>query len=32
LNPQASTPEQLVKEMRFGYSGEMVVGRYLDVY
>ena len=32
LNPQASSPEQLLKEMSSGYSGEMVVGRDLDVY
>jgi ribonuclease BN (tRNA processing enzyme) len=32
FNPQASSPEQLLKEMSSGYSGEMVVGRDLDVY
>jgi ribonuclease BN (tRNA processing enzyme) len=32
MNPQASSPEQLLKEMRSGYSGEVVVGRDLDVY
>lgn len=32
LNPQASSPEQLLKEVSSGYSGEVVVGRDLDVY
>jgi hypothetical protein len=32
MSPQASSPEQLLKEMSLGYSGEMVVGRDLDVY
>jgi ribonuclease BN (tRNA processing enzyme) len=32
FNQQASSPGQLVKEMRSGYSGEMVIGRDLDVY
>ena len=32
LRPQASSPEQLLKEIRAGYNGEVVVGRDLDVY
>ena len=32
LNQQASSPEQLLKEMSAGYSGEMVVGRDLGDY
>src|SRR5216684_56206 len=32
LRPQASSPDQLLKEMFSGYSGEVVVGRDLDVY
>jgi ribonuclease BN (tRNA processing enzyme) len=31
LRPQASSPEELLKELS-GYSGEVVVGRDLDVY
>jgi ribonuclease BN (tRNA processing enzyme) len=32
LRPQASSPEQLLKEVLTGYSGEVVVARDLDVY
>ena len=32
LRPQASSPEQLLKEVTSAYSGEVVVGRDLDVY
>lgn len=32
LRPQASSPEQVLKEVRSGYSGDVVVGRDLDVY
>jgi len=32
LRPQASSPEQLLKEVLSRYSGEVVVGRDLDVY
>jgi len=32
LRPPASSPEQLLKEVLSGYSGEVVVGRDLDVY
>jgi ribonuclease BN (tRNA processing enzyme) len=32
LRPQASSPEQLLKEVLSGYSGEVVVARDLDVY
>ncbi len=32
LRPQASSPEELLKEVLSGYSGEVVVGRDLDVY
>ncbi len=32
LRPQASSPEQLLKEVLSGYTGEVVVGRDLDVY
>ena len=32
LRPQASSPEQLLKEIHAGYNGEVVVGRDLDVY
>jgi ribonuclease BN (tRNA processing enzyme) len=32
LRPQASSPAQLLKEITAGYSGEVVVGRDLDVY
>jgi ribonuclease BN (tRNA processing enzyme) len=32
LRPQASSPEQLLKEVMSGYPGEVVVGRDLDVY
>jgi ribonuclease BN (tRNA processing enzyme) len=32
LRPQASSPGQLLKEITAGYSGEVVVGRDLDVY
>ena len=32
LRPQASSPEQLLKEVLTAYSGEVVVGRDLDVY
>jgi ribonuclease BN (tRNA processing enzyme) len=32
LRPQASSPEHLLKEVLSGYSGEVVVGRDLDVY
>lgn len=32
LRPQASSPEQLLKEMLSGYHGVVVVGRDLDVY
>ena len=32
LRPQASSPEQVLKEVLSGYSGEVVVGRDLDVY
>jgi ribonuclease BN (tRNA processing enzyme) len=32
LRPQASSPEQLLKEVLSGYAGEVVVGRDLDVY
>ncbi len=32
LRPQASSPEELLKEVLSGYSGKVVVGRDLDVY
>jgi ribonuclease BN (tRNA processing enzyme) len=32
LRPQASSPEELLKEVLSGYGGEVVVGRDLDVY
>ena len=32
LRPQASSPEELLKEVLSGYTGEVVVGRDLDVY
>jgi ribonuclease BN (tRNA processing enzyme) len=32
LRPQASSPEQVAKEVLSGYAGEVVVGRDLDVY
>ena len=32
LRPQASSPEELLKEVLSGYSGEVVVARDLDVY
>jgi ribonuclease BN (tRNA processing enzyme) len=32
LRPQASSPEELLKEVLSGYNGEVVVGRDLDVY
>lgn len=32
MRPQASSPGQLLKEVTSGYSGEVVVGRDLDVY
>ncbi len=32
LRPQASSPEQVLKEVLSGYGGEVVVGRDLDVY
>lgn len=32
LRSQASSPEQLLKEMPSGYAGKVVVGRDLDVY
>ena len=32
LRPQASSPEQVLKEVLSGYAGEVVVGRDLDVY
>ena len=32
LRPQASSPEQVLKEVKSGYSGDVVVGRDLDVY
>ncbi len=32
MRPQASSPEQVLKEVLSGYSGEVVVGRDLDVY
>ncbi len=32
MRPQASSPEQLLKEVTSGYNGEVVVGRDLDVY
>lgn len=32
LRPQASSPEQALKEMLSGYAGEVVIGRDLDVY
>jgi ribonuclease BN (tRNA processing enzyme) len=32
LRPQASSPEELLKEVLSRYSGEVVVGRDLDVY
>ncbi len=32
LRPQASSPDQLLKEVLSGYTGEVVVARDLDVY
>jgi ribonuclease BN (tRNA processing enzyme) len=32
MRPLASSPEELLKEVLSGYSGEVVVGRDLDVY
>jgi len=32
LRPQASSHEELLKEVLSGYSGEVVVARDLDVY
>src|SRR6266567_7630070 len=32
VNPLASSPEELLKELRAGYNGKVVVGRDLDVY
>jgi hypothetical protein len=32
LRPQASSPEEALKEVLSGYAGEVVVGRDLDVY
>jgi ribonuclease BN (tRNA processing enzyme) len=32
LRPQASSPQELLKEVLSGYTGEVVVGRDLDVY
>ena len=32
LRPQASSPEEALKEVLAGYTGEVVVGRDLDVY
>lgn len=32
INPIASSPEELLREMREGYSGKMVVGHDLDIY
>jgi ribonuclease BN (tRNA processing enzyme) len=32
LRPQASSPEELLKEVLSGYNGEVVVARDLDVY
>jgi hypothetical protein len=32
IRPQASSPAQLLKEVTSAYSGEVVVGRDLDVY
>ena len=32
LRPQASSPEQVLREVLSGYSGEVVVGKDLDVY
>ena len=32
LRPQASSPEELLKEVLSEYSGEVVVARDLDVY
>jgi len=32
LRPQASSPEELLKEVLSGYSGDVVVARDLDVY
>ena len=32
LRPQASSPEQALKELLSGYAGEVVVGRDLGVY
>jgi ribonuclease BN (tRNA processing enzyme) len=32
MRPQASSPEQLLKEVTSAYPGEVVVGRDLDVY
>ena len=32
LRPQASSPEEALKEVLSGYTGEVVVGRDLDVY
>jgi len=32
LRPQASSPQQVLKEVLSGYTGEVVVGRDLDVY
>jgi len=32
LRPQASSPEQVLREVLSGYSGKVVVGRDLDVY
>ena len=32
VNPLASSPEELLKEMQSGYGGKVVVGRDLDVY
>lgn len=32
LRPQASSPEELLKEVLSGYSGEVVIARDLDIY
>ena len=32
VNPNSSTPEELLKEIESGYTGKVVVGRDLDVY
>lgn len=32
VNPQASSPEELLREMTAHYSGHVVIGRDLDVY